>query len=465
MDTNYTRIEYKDITAILANFVCNLKLRDLDESTINYAKMLTLDGFGNEIGAYNEPGPRLLYEVLQVDQLAGPCTVVGYGAKTSPMYAACMNGMLAHARDVDAAHRDALTKTGAVATPAVFAAAEAVNASGEAVLLATVAGYELMIRMGLALNPSHRKRGFHSTSTTGVFGAAAAAGKLFGFNAQRMSSAFGIAGTQAAGLTAFIGTTSMIKPFNVAKSAFNGVLSACLARRDFGGPANILESPEGFMRGYADELKPELLFDKLGKYFHLTETGFKPHAACRYVHTLIDGALLLRSENTFNLDQIEHIEARVSELAYRQCDIAEPRTLASAQGSAQFSIAAALVAGGETVSVEDFKEAYENVISHALNKKITLKVLPDIDYMSRRSELEIVLKDGRKLQTRVDLPKGEPENPMSKDQIIEKYMKQAEPVVGAERAASICDRLLKLEELKEVRALMDLTVANNALSS
>lgn len=462
MDTNYSLGTNTEITKAMADFVCGLRLEHLDDKTVEYAKMLTLDGFGNEIGAYGEAGPQLLYEVLQVEQLAGPSTVVGYGRRTSAIYAACMNGMLAHARDVDAAHRDALTKTGAVATPAVFAAAEAVSASGEDVLLATVAGYELMIRMGLALNPSHRKRGFHSTSTTGVFGAAAAAGRLFGLNAEEMRSAFGIAGTQSAGLTAFIGTTSMIKPFNVAKSALNGVLAASLAKRGFKGPQNILEAPEGFVRGYADEIKPQYLFDRLGKYFHMTETGFKPHAACRYVHTLIDGALQLRQDKTFRLDDIARIEAGVSELAYRQCDIANPETLASAQGSAQFAVAAALVAGGETISVEDFKRAHENPKSAQLNKKVTLRVLGDVDYMSRRSELKIFMTDGRLYEMSVDLPKGEPENPMSKEQIIEKYSKQAEPIVGKQRAGALCDSILTLEQLKEVKSLMRMTAAEGA---
>lgn len=459
MDTIVCSGIEREITKALADFVYTLGPADLNDKVIDSAKMLTLDGFGNEIGAFGQTAPGLLYQTLEVKRLSGPSTVVGYGTKTSAIFAACMNAMLAHTRDVDAAHRDALTKTGAAVTPAVFAVGEACGATGEELLLATVVGYELMIRMGLAFNPSHRKRGFHSTSTLGAFGTAAAAGRLLGLTPGQMANAFGIAGTQAAGLTAFIDTPSMIKPFNVAKGVLNGVLAASLAKNGFTGPDDILESEEGFIHAYTDHVDTKRLFDRLGRHFHMTETGFKPHAACRYVHTLIDGALQLKKQHRIDPEQIERVDAGLSGLAYRQCNIETPQTVASAQGSAQFSIAASLTAGGETLSVEDFTTAFADPVAWAVNKKVTLRVLDDVDYMSRFSALRIRLKEGRSCEVKVELPKGEPENPMTKDEIREKYRKQAEPVVGKRNADSIYENLMNLEQLKDPAAVMKMTVA------
>lgn len=203
------------VTRAIAEFACNVTFERLRPTVVTKTKQLMLDCLGNQIGAYGEESAQMLYDVLAVALVRGECTVVGYGSKTAPLLAGCMNGMLAHLLDMDDAHRDSLTKTGSAITPAAMAIAEARGCDGKSVIEAVIAGYEVMIRLGLAVNPGHRRRGFHSTATLGAFGAAVAAGRLLGLNADRMVDALGIAGTQAAGLAAFIN--------NAAKDSSTGI--------------------------------------------------------------------------------------------------------------------------------------------------------------------------------------------------------------------------------------------------
>ena len=417
-----------------------------------------LDCLGNQIGAYGEASARMLYEALDVDAVPGKSTVVGYGTRTTALLAGCMNAMLAHSRDMDDAHRDALTKTGSAITPAVLAVAEARRCDGTEVVEAVVAGYETMIRIGLAVNPGHRSRGFHSTATLGAFGAAAAAGRLMGLSRERMIDALGIAGTQSAGLAAFINNESMIKPFNVAKGVHSGILAAMLAEKGFRGPPAVIEGAEGFIQAYTARANIESLVGGLGERYRLLESGFKPHAACRYAHGPIDAVIASMRASGFAIDAIEHIDVYLSELANRQSNFHDPRSIASAQGSTPFAIAAALVTGAGSLSVSCIESAFNDERAWALHRRIKLHVDPQMDYMGRGCRIDVNLSDGRHLESSVELPRGEPENPMSHQDIEDKFMQQTSAVIG-ERAAEVRDRVGRLDSLPDVSELMALTSA------
>lgn len=436
-----------EVTNPLAGFAANLKYADLPAAVVAKTKQLITDCLGNQIGAVYEESGKILHQTLGVDQVPGCSTVVGFGTRTSALLAACMNAMLAHSLDMDDAHRDALTKTGSAITPAVLAVAEAIGSSGEEVITASVAGYEVMIRLGLAVNPGHRKRGFHSSASLGCFGSAAAAGRLLGLTSSEMAGAFGVAATQASGLVAFINNPSMIKPFNVAKGVYNGVLAALLVKNGFIGPENIFESQEGFINAYTDEANINRLTDRLGSHFHIMESGFKPHAACRYAHGPIDASVELIKKYRFEPEYIEGLDVYLSELAGRQSHFYEPRSVASAQGSTPFSIAVGIVTRSQFLTVQDFKDAFAMDKTWRLHRKVHVHVDPGMDYMGRGCRLVLSLTDGTQYQVEVNLPKGEPENPMSPQDIAKKFFRQVEPVLGAGTAQEIHRTLANLEAI------------------
>jgi 2-methylcitrate dehydratase PrpD len=448
------------LTKVLAEFACNVTFEKLPPNVIVKTKQLMLDCLGNQIGAYGEESAQMLYDVLDVSSVRGGSSVVGYGTKTVPLLAGCVNGMLAHLLDMDDAHRDSLTKTGSAVTPAAMAIAEAYDCEGKSVIEAVVAGYETMIRLGLAVNPGHRGRGFHSTATLGTYGAAVAAGRLLRLDAGRMVDAVGMAGTQAAGLAAFINNAAMIKPFNVAKGVYNGILSALMAMRGFRGPPDIIEGEEGFIRAYSDQADPDRVVNNIGVHFHLLESGFKPHAACRYAHGPIDAAVGLMKKYGFEAEEIQEIHVHLSTLANRQSNFYEPKSIASAQGSTPFAIAAALVCATDSLSVSDIRTAFNDPRVWVLHRCIHLHVDSGMDYMGRGCTVRVLLRSGSSYEEDVKLPRGEPENPMSDIEIQQKFMRQAAAVIGERRARSIGDLLNRLETLPTISPIMDFASAS-----
>lgn len=445
------------LTYRLAEFAVQLQFVDLPNVVIKKSKQLLMDCLGNQIGAYGELAPQIVYDALKIGAQSGPSTVVGWGVKVPTAAAALMNGMLAHTLDMDDAHRDSLTKTGSAITPAALAVAEAVEASGQEVLTAIVAGYEVMIRLGLAVNPSHRKRGFHSTATLGAFGAVTAAGRLMKLSSEQMASAFGIAGTQSSGLVAFINNPSMIKAFNVGRGVQSGVMAATLASRGFVGPSNILEHNEGFLKAYTDSVKVEHLTERLGQHFHTLESGFKPHAACRYAHGPIDAALAMMQSHGFAAADIDSVDVFVSELAYRQSNFYEPKNVTSAQGSAPFSIAAGIVCQAKSLTVKNVKEAFEIATTWELHRRVHMHIDAGMNYMGRGCRMIVRLKSGVQYESIIDLPRGEPENPMMAEEVAEKFFSQVRPILGEEQAGNIRAIIDQLETCDSVHGLMEST--------
>lgn len=442
------------VTTELSKFAAEAQFGTLTPALISQCKLLILDCLGNQIGAYGNKTPTLVYEVAECGGHARPSTIVGWGSKATPMSAALVNGTLAHTLDMDDAHRDALTKTGSAITPAAMAVAESVSASGAEVIAAVVAGYEVMIRLGLAVNPSHRQRGFHSTATLGTFGAAVTAGRLMKLSPEQMISAFGIAGTQAAGLVAFINNPSMIKAFNVGRAVQSGVLAATLASKGFIGPPDILEGQEGFLKAYADSTNITVLTNALGNEYHLLECGFKPHAACRYAHGPIDAALALMSTHGFGGEDVDVIDVHVSDLAYRQSHFYEPKNVSSAQGSTPFSVASGITQRVASLTYQNINAAFQDQATWDLHRRITMHVDRHMDYMGRGCRIVVRLKTGKSHEAVVPLPRGEPENPMSTEEVQSKFWSQVVPVLGEEKAAMIKSAMDHLELQSTVAPIM-----------
>ncbi len=276
---------------------------------------------------------------------AGPCGVVCGERSTTPPMAALANGASAHAFELDDVHEEAISHPGAVVVPAALALAEQLDASGADLLDAIVVGYEAMGRAGIAVGPaSHMLGGFHPTSMSGVFGSAAAAGCLLGFDGERMNQAFGIAASLASGTMEFAASGGMAKRLHAGRAAEGGLTAALLAAHGFEGADDGLAGRYGFCRVFTDEPRIELLTDRLGERWMTDEITIKPWAACSDIHPMIQATQELRDDHAIDPDQVAVIEAWGPTKAATQNSLDGTVTVMAAQYSAEWNIAAALVA-------------------------------------------------------------------------------------------------------------------------
>jgi len=436
-------------TEALATFVSELKFSDLPENVVRKAKLLIRDGLGNQLAASTIAEPaRVAHGLIAEFGGAEQATVTGYGTRMPVPFAAMINAMLGHGVELDDAHGKALTKSGSLLVPTIMATGEYLKRSGEDTIVAAVAGYDLMVRIALAINPSHRQRGYHTTGAVGAIAAAGAAARQFGFDAERTADALGLGAMQAAGIQAYLDSPCMAKPLSPGKAAFNGTLSAMLVSKGFTGPQMGLESREGFFNAYADEVDLSEIFSGLGSSFKVMEIGFKPHAACRYAHGPIDAAQAIRADNDFKVDDIEQVTVRLCALAIRQSGRTVTPNLNAAMGSTPFGVSLALLGGLNGLS--DYEEGFKNQQVHELAAEVQLIAEPAYGLMGREAVVEVQLRNGEKLTHAVDGPKGEPENPMSESELENKFLDLAAISVGEDRAREINDLVMSFENIEDV---------------
>jgi 2-methylcitrate dehydratase PrpD len=440
------------ITSELAGFAAGLAFEELPSEVVQKAKHLIRDGLGNQLAASMVAEPaRVAIGLLREFGGAEQATVVGYGLRLPVPFAAMANAMLGHGIELDDAHRDALTKSGSALIPAVLTTGEHCRTSGRQTIAATVVGYDLMVRIGLAMQPSHRKRGFHTTGTVAAIACAGAAGRQLDLAQPEMNSALGLGAMQSAGIQAYLDDPCMAKPFSPGKGAFNGTLAALLAAKGFTGPRLALESREGFFNAYADEVDLGLVLDRLGSDYKILEVAYKPHAACRYAHGPIDAAQTLKRERDLDPGSIAAVVVRASELALRQSSRTEVPNLNSAMGSTEFGVALALVAGANGLG--DYRAGFEDPAVHALAKRVRMVQEPAFGVMGRQAVVEVSTTSGETLAESVEMPKGEPEAPLGEGELRDKFLGLAALAVGAERAREIADLVDRLEDLEDVSEL------------
>jgi 2-methylcitrate dehydratase PrpD len=326
-----------------------------------------------------------------------------------------------------------------------------------------VAGYETMIRVSLATGPNaSRLRGWHLTGTTGTFGAAAAAGNLLRLGDDDMASALGMAGTQSAGLWAFLADGAMSKRFHPGRAAQSGVMAACLARKGFRGPTQILEAEDGgFCRATSDQVDLSLITKDLGTRFVSGETNIKPYACCASSHSAVDAILAIRKQHSFHVSDVEEVLVKTAEGVRVQCGFPyRAQGVVEAQMSLQFIAAVVLTDGA--AFLDQFSEARiaEPPIME-LAGRVRVVVDPDIDKLYPKrfpNRVEVILKDGRRFEMRIDFPKGSAEQPMSFDEVAAKFRSLASFAVTRDRAERIIDTVGRLEKLPSIRILQDLLV-------
>jgi len=317
-------------------------------------------------------------------------------------------------------------------------------------LAATVAGYEVGARAGEAVVPESYYF-WHTTATAGIFGAGAAAARILGLDAATTVQTLGSAGTQAAGLWEFLADGSMSKTLHAGKGAYAGVLSACLAREGFTGASKILEGEKGFCRAMLAKPHLEKLLAGLGQGYKIDQNSFKPYPCCKHAHSSAFATLVMREENRLKPADIASIELYVNNLTNTLINSPAPENAYGCKFSIQYCVAAMLKYG--KLTIEQFNPALINDQEvRALMTKIKVIQDKEIEAIHANDPTKYAAKvvinclDGKKLSMQVDYPKGDPPNPMSWEESVEKFKTLAVPVYGGQTAAKLCALVDKLEE-------------------
>ena len=439
----------QEFSSLYADFTVNTHYDNLKPEVIQQAKKLILDLIGVSLAGYKlMEFPRMVVDYMGVLGGTPEATIIQTKKKFPAVNAAFANAACAHALDMDDGHRFAALHPGTVVIPAAIAAAELSGASTRELITGVVVGYEIMIRIGMAINPSSLNRGFHSTGIVGPFGAAAAAANIMGLSREDTIGAFGLAGLQSSGLIQVNHDVegAKVKPINPARAAMSGLLSSILAEKGARGPLAIFEGEDGFLKAVTDEVKVELMTHKLGQEFEICNVYLKLYAACRHAHAAIDAAL--EASRTAHIDpqEISKISIQTYPAAIRLAGMTNATTPSAGRFSIPFSVALALIkqdAGADKYSEENVRDQR----IQALAGKVDLSMSTNWEklYPEKRGATVSITDKNRTWSAEVELAKGEPENPASWEEIHEKFYTNATLLISDKDAKVLGDTIMGLE--------------------
>ncbi len=420
-------------TAQLAAFAAALRYDDLPEPVLRKIEDLLVDWFGSAVAGRNaravESQTRFAHAMGPAD---GPSEVIIHGTRNSPYLAAMANPAASHVAEQDDVHNGSVFHPATVVFPPAVAVAQALGASGAQLLTACVVGYEVGIRVGEFLGRSHY-RIFHTTGTAGTLAAAAAVGHLLGLNAQQMQHAFGSAGTQSAGLWEFLRTAADSKQLHTAHAAGAGLMAAYLAQDGFTGAAEILEGPQGMAAGMSADANPAKLSEGLGTRWATVETSFKYHASCRHTHPAADALLQVMQTHGLQVADLAEVITHVHQGAI---DVLGPVVQPTTVHQSKFSMGTVLglVAQYGHAGLVEFDQHFLSDTTQQLRDRIRMVLDTEVDtaYPQRWiGKVTVITTDGRELHGRVDEPKGDPGNTLSRQEITDKAMRLADFSGGA----------------------------------
>ena len=414
-------------SATLAAFAAGLQFDAIPAAVLRRTEDLFLDWFASALAG---KGARPVEAIESYARAMGPADgsaeVLISRRMTSPHFAAMVNAAASHYAEQDDVHNGSVFHPAAVVFPAALAVAQELGASGREFLTAVVAGYEVGIRVGEFLGRSHY-RIFHTTATAGTLAAAAAAGRLLGLDAATMLHAFGSAGTQAAGLWEFLRDAADSKQLHTAHAASCGLASAYLAHAGLTGARQILEGPQGMAAGMSSDADPARLTDRLGTRWATAETSFKYHASCRHTHPSADALLSLMQTHGLKADDIESVTTLVHQGAI---DVLGRVTVPSTVHQAKFSMGTVLglVAEYGYAGLNEFEQHFLAPRVAAFRDRVRMVLDPEVDgaYPQRWiGKVLVQTRDGRTLSARVDEPKGDPGNTLTRAELEDKALRLA----------------------------------------
>jgi 2-methylcitrate dehydratase PrpD len=428
---------------------------------VERTKLLILDLAGNVVRARHdaESTPSLIAAVERLGLADGACTVIGDDRQYAPPAAALLNGTLAHSLDFDDTHAQASLHSSAPIVPAALAAAEMVEASGKDLIAAVVAGYEVQIRLGLALDPAaHYDRGFHPTATCGVFGAAVAAAKLLGLDAGGIESALGIALSQAAGSMQFLADGAWTKRSHVGQAAQNGLICATLAAEGYCGPKQAIEGKWGFLFSYAPDADPAKAAADLGTRWETLALAVKPYPSCRYTHAAMDALATLKRDHDIAAADITAVEIGLSETGWKivgdpESDKQNPQTIVDGQFSMPFCAAVVLREG--TLGWEHYATHLRDKDTRDLGRRVTTVIDTKAnDFANNMAGAARIETSKGNYEAFVGVPKGEPDNFLNEAEFLDKFNDLCRPYLSNAAARRLAHGLLSLDQANSVSSVV-----------
>jgi 2-methylcitrate dehydratase PrpD len=455
-------------TEDVATFVVETRFEQIPREAVDAAKGAILDGLGVALAGVSEPSSKMISQYVRRAGGRPEAGVIGHGFKTSADRAALANGTLMHALDYD----DVSTAMGGHPTapvlPAVLALGQATGASGREALAAYILGVEVAIRIGQGLGARHYNRGWHATATLGTLGAAAAACKLLGLDVGGTRRALGIAASEAGGLRQNFGT--MTKPFHAGNAARSGLVAALLAREGFTADENILEAPFGFCSVLGEGYDPAAMTRSLGHPFAIVSPGLemKPYPCCRVAHRAIDAMLYLVSQHHFSQEEVVEVECATSPQSPRILIHSHPRSGLEGKFSMEYCMAIAIIDG--EVGLAQFSD--EKVLSPQAQELVwkVRYVYPAQDgggsaLPTFPETVTVRLRDGREISHRVEWARGDPQNPLSREELVSKYQVCARGALSPAHIERSLEMVWNLEKLGAATELAELVTTQARVES
>jgi 2-methylcitrate dehydratase PrpD len=448
-----------DYTRELVEFLHGISSDNLPANVLDRARYFLLDYLSVAVRGSLEESARCVQRMVARTGSGGCATVIGTPIRTSPALAALANGTSSHGIEQDDTHSGGSIHLGTTMYSVALALSETLpETTPGSFLAAVVAGYEAAARIAMAVQAKEQYRlGFHPTQTCGVFGAAITASKILNLTVDQTMSAVGIAGSMAAGSMEFLAEGAWTKRIHSGLAARNGVEAALLAAEGFVGPSHPLEGRDGFLHAYSRHPLPDHLIADLGKSFEILRTAVKPHACCRYMQGPIDAILAIMREQNLDARHIVNIEVAVLEAGWDI--VCEPRSkkyhpesAVDAQFSMPFGAAVAALDGAAGLDQFTADRACAPQVRKMMGKVTLVKDIRIEATFPREwpARVAILLDDGRTYEKFVRYPKGDPDNPLTWDEMAAKFRSLAGRVLPADRCNAIIEDVGQIDNLRGV---------------
>jgi 2-methylcitrate dehydratase PrpD len=434
-----------EVTRLLAQYLVASRPDDVPAAVRREATRSFLNWLGCAVGGSAHPTLDIALDALRPFVGAPQATVLGRSERLDIFHAALLNGISSHVFDFDDTHLKTIIHPAGPVASAILALAEHRPVSGRDFLHAFILGVETECRIGNAVYPAHYDIGWHITGTAGVFGAAAAAGKLLGLDEQKMVWALGIAGTQSSGFREMFGT--MCKSFHPGRAAQNGLTAAHLAAQGFTSSNRVLEAPRGFAHVMSAQRDFNAITENLGKSFEIALNTYKPFACGIVIHPSIDGCVQIRNENGVKAEDIASIALKVHPLVLELTGKKTPQTGLEGKFSVYHSAAVAIIHG--RAGEEEYSDtAVRDPRVTTLRDKVTAEA--DRSLHEDAAWIRVTLTNGQAIEKHVAHAIGSLERPMSDADLEAKFHHLADPVAGQAQAAKLIGLAREIETLPEV---------------
>jgi 2-methylcitrate dehydratase PrpD len=451
------------LTKYVSEFIVNTKYEDIPEDVLVLGKKTILDGFGLSLaGSVSVMGPRIRQYIETVGNANGKASIIGTKMKAHPRFAALANGISIHADDYD--DTGSAVHVAAPVLPPAFALCEAGHQSGKDLMLAFHVGVEVENKIGEATAPRHEREGYHTTGTCGVFGSTAASARLRGLNVMQTAYALGVAGSESSGVRANFG--SMSKSFNAGHAADCGTQAADLASLGWTAADDILEAPLGFYRAGGGGFKPAAIVNRLGKPWMFVSPGdlIKRFPCGTIQQQVMDGMLRLIEKHNIKAADVDRVEVGGNRSNYETLFRHHPTTGLEGKFSMEFCMSILLLERKATLN--QFTDAVvQRPDVQDMIRRVKYYVDPEFDKRAARGEplqavlveesiLKVYMKDGRVLTERTVAAKGSPENPMTFDEVADKFRGNAEFAKWpSQKAESVIELVKSLEKEPDMSRL------------